>query len=28
VLGIFPNKRGYSFWGIYDGPPQLTKLSP
>ncbi|MNX90458.1 hypothetical protein D3C86_1225110 [compost metagenome] len=28
VLGIFPNKRGYAFWGLFDGPAQFTKLSP
>lgn len=28
VMGIFPNNAGYTFWGIYDNPPQITKLSP
>ncbi|HEY9899410.1 MAG TPA: hypothetical protein V6D00_09535 [Pantanalinema sp.] len=28
VLGLFPNPRSYAFWGIFGGPPQLSKLSP
>lgn len=28
VMRIFPNNGGYPFWGLYDGPPQITKLSP